>query len=480
MATLDLKDSDLKLEGADGGKGEPYAGNPSLPKVLDPAVTMDLVQRFVETERNRNRRVVLWITTVFLAAVLCILVLFIWIGIFVQRNSRTAREAVDSLMEQAASNATEVVGVSYKLKAIEKNSEDIKAVVETAQEKRNRENKALKTDLERFSKWIATKDDKGARRIAELEGKLKELEETEAMRQRQWKDLNEQYAAALKKIRAGASSADAAALPEGDRKGSRPAEEMSFSRPADAPDQRLVESDSTNEIGAIFEMVQEPVLKQQGNPRGPISAVKFPNGDRYEGEFKDGLMNGWGTYEYRNGDRYEGEFKSDMKHGKGTYTYRNGDKFIGELRNDMKENRGSFLFHNGDRYVGEFRNDMISGKGTMLYQNGNKFAGDFVTGVKCGNGVFCYANGDVYKGEFRDDTRNGKGTYFFNNGTKYMGEFKNGLRHGKGRYIYSGGEEYVGDFKQGNKDGFGVCIYPDGKRLNGVWKDDRFLKAVDG
>lgn len=476
MSTLDIKDSDLKMEGGHGGRnGVPYTENPNLPKVLDPAVTMDLVQRFVETERNRNRRVVLWISTVFTAVVLCVLIMFIWVGIFVQRDSRRAREAVDMLMDQAASNATEVVGVSHKLNTVERSSAEIKSALEAAQEKKAKENRILKSDLERFSKWISTKDDASLRKMADLEAKLKEMEENEAARQRQWKELQEKYQGLVSKGGIHALARDEVGVPLKKEK-----EDLSFAGLTDVPDRGVIEGDSTNEIGSIFELVQEPVLKKQGAARGPVSAVTFPNGDRYEGEFKDGLMNGWGVYEYRNGDRFEGEFRSDMKHGKGTYSYKNSDKYIGDFRNDMKEGRGSFMFHNGDRYVGDFKNDMISGKGTMLYQNGNKFAGDFLNGVKAGNGVFCYANGDIYKGEFKDDSRTGKGTYFFSNGAKYIGEFKNGLRHGKGRYVYTGGEEYVGEFKQGSKDGAGVCVFPDGKRVSGTWKDDKLIKTTDG
>lgn len=42
------------------------------------------------------------------------------------------------------------------------------------------------------------------------------------------------------------------------------------------------------------------------------------DGDRYEGEWKDGRMHGKGAYHYSNGDKYEGEWKEDKRHGKGT------------------------------------------------------------------------------------------------------------------------------------------------------------------
>lgn len=44
----------------------------------------------------------------------------------------------------------------------------------------------------------------------------------------------------------------------------------------------------------------------------------YVDGDRYEGEWKDGRMHGKGAYHYSNGDKYEGEWKEDKRHGKGT------------------------------------------------------------------------------------------------------------------------------------------------------------------
>lgn len=40
-----------------------------------------------------------------------------------------------------------------------------------------------------------------------------------------------------------------------------------------------------------------------------------------------------GVYKYQNGDRYEGDFKDDMKCGKGTYYY-----FDGAVKEGMWEN----------------------------------------------------------------------------------------------------------------------------------------------
>ena len=44
---------------------------------------------------------------------------------------------------------------------------------------------------------------------------------------------------------------------------------------------------------------------------------KFLNGDKYDGEWKDGKMHGKGVYTYINGDQYEGEYSDNVINGSG-------------------------------------------------------------------------------------------------------------------------------------------------------------------
>jgi hypothetical protein len=59
----------------------------------------------------------------------------------------------------------------------------------------------------------------------------------------------------------------------------------------------------------------------------------FTNGDRYEGEFKDGKFNGWGTYSHLannqfRGDKYFGQFLNGARQGGGLYTSANGGETL--------------------------------------------------------------------------------------------------------------------------------------------------------
>jgi hypothetical protein len=65
-----------------------------------------------------------------------------------------------------------------------------------------------------------------------------------------------------------------------------------------------------------------------------IQIKEFENGDKYEGEMKNGKMQGKGIYTFSNGEIYEGEFKDNMFHGKGKYTWTDGKVESGTWEND--------------------------------------------------------------------------------------------------------------------------------------------------
>lgn len=57
--------------------------------------------------------------------------------------------------------------------------------------------------------------------------------------------------------------------------------------------------------------------------RHGAGVIRWPNGDVFEGNFKDGLRDGAGTYVCRS-SRYEGQWKGSMRHGQGVEVWNNG------------------------------------------------------------------------------------------------------------------------------------------------------------
>jgi len=88
----------------------------------------------------------------------------------------------------------------------------------------------------------------------------------------------------------------------------------------------------------LKELEKTQKLKSLAN-RAPSFIIEIQNGTgvirfiscTYEGEIKDGKMDGKGVIRSENGHVYEGEFKGNKLCGKGTYIHKNGNKYIGEF-----------------------------------------------------------------------------------------------------------------------------------------------------
>ena len=59
--------------------------------------------------------------------------------------------------------------------------------------------------------------------------------------------------------------------------------------------------------------------------------------EKYEGDWYDGKMHGYGRYYYADGGVYEGNWAESKMCGKGVYQFPNGNKYDGEWSEDMKE-----------------------------------------------------------------------------------------------------------------------------------------------
>jgi len=142
------------------------------------------------------------------------------------------------------------------------------------------------------------------------------------------------------------------------------------------------------------------------------------DGAKYEGEWKDGKMDGQGVCTYTDGAKYEGEWNNNKQNGKGIMTYSNGSKYEGE-------------------YEGEWKNGKKHGQGVYTYTDGSKYEGEWKDDKKHGKGVYTYSNGSKYEGEWKDDKMDGKGVHTYTDGSKYEGEWKDG----KINIQYNGNDE---------------------------------------
>ena len=74
------------------------------------------------------------------------------------------------------------------------------------------------------------------------------------------------------------------------------------------------------------------------------------------------------TIYYINGDMYEGFIKHDLKEGKETL-YTSEFKYEGDFKNELMDGYGTFFFKNGDRYEGRVKNCKFDGKGKFYFND---------------------------------------------------------------------------------------------------------------
>lgn len=105
--------------------------------------------------------------------------------------------------------------------------------------------------------------------------------------------------------------------------------------------------------------------------------TKFVGGDCVKGD----CMNGFAVFVFDNGDRYEGEWKDGKMHGQGTYSYSNKAVYSGQYSNDERHGYGTFRWPQGDTYVGDYFHNKRHGYGMYIDASGNIQEGYFEDGV---------------------------------------------------------------------------------------------------
>lgn len=173
-----------------------------------------------------------------------------------------------------------------------------------------------------------------------------------------------------------------------------------------------------------------------------MERINYPSeGLYYEGEVKDGVPDGQGTFYYVDGKPNK------------------GGSFVG----GKLQGKGWMYFEDGSNYKGEFKDDLPDGLGRSFSPDGKMtYEGSYLKGERSGQGVE-YENGvRIYSGGFQNDKYNGKGAEFYcspQDAVAFNGEFKKGM-WSKGRYydtegsLMFEGEFYlkpdnISDFKSG-------------------------------
>lgn len=160
--------------------------------------------------------------------------------------------------------------------------------------------------------------------------------------------------------------------------------------------------------------------------------------------------------QYPNGDMYDGMFKDGVREGDGTMTY-------GE---------------SGNKYIGQWKNNLKDGIGKMIFGANGEYTGHFKEGKRDGEGVYKYTKTkDLYSGSWKNGLKNGKGTFiFFSTKMKLVGDWEEG-KIIKGKWIFANGTYFEGVFENNYPKGEGVWHFANGNQIKGLFTQD--VKEVE-
>ncbi len=158
----------------------------------------------------------------------------------------------------------------------------------------------------------------------------------------------------------------------------------------------------------------------------------------------------------------------DCNEGVGVLEYADGSKYEGNFQNSELTGYGTWYFSNGEKYVGMFHQNYCHGRGIHYKKDGTKTIGIWERGTYIGT----LLNEDGQEGCVLGDCESGTGTYIFKGGkAKYEGRFTNSKPNGQGTCHYSEGNWYEGDWVNGSFNGVGIMYMLDGSIISGIWKE---------
>lgn len=144
----------------------------------------------------------------------------------------------------------------------------------------------------------------------------------------------------------------------------------------------------------------------------------------YEGEWLEGKMHGFGSYEFADGTSYRGKFCEGLREGQGSAEYANGSSYVGSWKCDKYHGQGTAKF-GCSTYVGGFSEGKRHGTGRVEYSSGLTYEGDFRYGKFHGRGTLASPSGFRFEGTFHRGFINGPGSLIFPNGERDIRSWTN-------------------------------------------------------
>ncbi len=200
----------------------------------------------------------------------------------------------------------------------------------------------------------------------------------------------------------------------------------------------------------------------------------------YEGPMADGKPHGKGVFFWPGGWRYEGDFVNGVIEGYGIKTNINtGETYEGEFKNNLRCGRGKYT-NKGMKYDGDFEDDKFTGQG-VLEKDGFVFSGRFIDGILNGPGEITGIDSDFREqGTYCKNRLNGPGERHWKGGDWCKAYFINGTPTGLGEYHWADGDWWEGSFDEdGHLHGVGTLHMPKASLRKSKRADFNHGKRID-
>lgn len=173
-----------------------------------------------------------------------------------------------------------------------------------------------------------------------------------------------------------------------------------------------------------------------------------------------------------------GCISGDCQNGFGTYiwapkTHTTGDTYTGFWKNGLMDGYGTYIWESGEKFIGTWVKGNYTGEGTYYALDGTATWGYWENGVYSGT-----TPKDAPTGCLSGDCQDGYGIYAYEGGGRYEGYFRNGFRDGEGTFSWANGDKFIGTWAQGDYTGTGTYYYADGTVQAGYWQKNVYLGPV--
>lgn len=164
-----------------------------------------------------------------------------------------------------------------------------------------------------------------------------------------------------------------------------------------------------HDINSNEKEILSTYLDDNTNGYGKLYIWEPDNKYVYNGEIKDGKMNGSGIIRYiennSNYKSYDGNFKDNKFNGFGKLTFQNDDVFVGNFKDNNKHGSGKLYNSSGIVMIDNIWNDnVIMGKVQHIEYHNNtkdiKLIGTLLNSVKVGNWIHIQPDFTISKIEF--------------------------------------------------------------------------------